>query len=236
VLVGRAFQVAGDNYTYRITAVLAPTQLQLNRAWVSASITPADQRLFTIAMDRYALPDDFDRPVDDWENVFSPYAIEPRTPNEFRDARRSDIEIRLEDPEIYTVFGLTDNQSAQMVHFNPYPKTARILQFPYQAKHPTIDSDQDKILYPSSYMEAFIDVMLQLANRDYDDNSVKTQQLIMDSFKAHAAQQANPGVTDGGPVLTPANSVRLSMRTAYGLPTMNIDWGEHFDTGEASGL
>jgi hypothetical protein len=188
-------------------------------------------------MDRYALPDDFDRAVDDWDSMFAPFNISARTPNQFRESRLTNRTIRLGDPEIYTKYGLTDNQSAEIVHFDPFPENARILQFAYQSKHPPINSDQDKILYPHSYMEALIDLILQLANRDYEDkDSAKVQQLIIDSFRAHNAQQSNPGTTDGGPILRPANLVRSSMRDAYGLPATSVDWGDAWDTGAHLGL
>jgi hypothetical protein len=221
---------------YRVKTVTSPTTITLNKAWVGTSITAADELTYTLAMDRYALPDDFDRPVDSWESFFTPNEILPVEPNEFAERRRNwSGSMRLGDPEIYTLYGLTDNQAARIVHFDPYVEDARILTFAYQQEHPEINSDQDMILYPNSYIGAFMDIMIQLADRDYENNA-KMQVVLQDALRKHNMQQSNPGVTDSRPILTPANSVRRTMQFAYGLPTATIDWGDAFDNGAIFGL
>jgi len=227
--------VLGDEYIYRIASVTSPTAITLNRAWVNDSITVADEFTATIAMDRYALPDDYDRMIDAIKSSFGVIDVEPVTPNRFMESRRNQRSILLNDPDIYTVYGLTDNQSAQMIHFNPFFENARMLEFSYQQVHPTIDSDQDKILYPATYLDAFIDVLLELANRDYEDNA-KFQAVLMDALRAHDLHQGNPGATDSRAQLQPANDVRRSMRHAYGSGSVPVDWGTAFDNGSIHGL
>jgi hypothetical protein len=233
--IGRAIQVNGDDYIYRIAAVTSPTGLTLDRAWVNANLVVADEKVATIAMDRYALPSDFGRPVDDWQSFFAPYNIEPRSANEFREVRRRERDIRLGEAEVYTKFGMTDNEAAEMVHFHPWPETARILRFEYQKNHPVIDSDQDKILYPLTYLEALLDVCLHLANRDYE-NSTKAQQALLDSIRSHNMQQSNPGATDPTIRIEPMGETRIQIKEAYGDTVTDIDWGDWFTTGRKHGL
>ena len=115
------------------------------------------------------------------------------------------------------------------------PCERRLLTFQYQKQHPEITSDQDKILYPSNYLNAFIDIMLEFANRDYDDN-VKMQKVMQDAIRQHNLQQSNPGPTDTRPIIQPANSTRLSIQASYGSPMAEIDWGPLFDNGAIYGF
>lgn len=230
--IGRAVQVSGDEYVYRVKAVPANNQLQLNRAWVSASITASDEKTLDVGMDRYTLPANFDRAVDDWQGFFAPYDIKPVDPYVFRERRRDRPDMRFGDPEVFTIFGLQN--SRQIVHFDPYPENARLLNFEYQKRHPKIDSDNDQILYPYSYLNALMDILLQLANRDYEDSG-KMEVVLRDALRSHNLQQSNPGVTASRPRIAPSNRMRRTMRTAYGWPS-NIDWGDAFDTGEIHGL
>lgn len=237
--IGRAFQVSGDDYVYRIAAVPSATTLTLNRAWVSDNITASDEKVTTIAMDRYALPSDFDRPIGDVLNFAAPFKIAPISPYEFKQIRYASPGVvgQTDDPGVYTIYGMTDNQAAQMLHFHPYPKNARILEYTYIQVHPEIDSDQDKILYPLSYLEAFIGTLLYIANRDYEDASpAKTQQILFDAMRSHNLQQSSAGPTESDVRLRPANNVRRSLRRAYGVPGMRVDWGSTFETGHSSGL
>ena len=227
--------VTSDEEVFRIIAVQSPTQLKLDKIWTQDSIAVSDERTATIAMDRYALPSDFGRTVDNWQNFFAPYNILPVTPNEFKERRRVEQRMQLEDPQIYTVHGLSENGAAQVVHFHPWPKNARVLRFEYQKKHPTIDSDQDQILYPSTYREALIDAVLHLANRDYEDSS-KMQQILVDFIRSHNMQQSNPGLHDSRICLEPSGETRSSIYASYGAPTTAIDWGDAFDTGRIFGL
>lgn len=232
---GRAFQVNGEEDLYRIIEVLTPTKVKIDRAWVQDSLTVADEKTVTIAMDRYALPADFDRTVTDWQNFFAPYKIEPATPNEFREMRINRRRILLSDPEMFTVFGFTDNESARIVHFYPWPKEARLLRFDYQISHPTIDSDQDNILYPLSYREALISTMLAVSARDFED-SAKMEKILQDSLREHNIQQSNPGLTDSKAQLEPSGRTRRQVYNSYGAGALNVDWGNAFDTGRTNGL
>ena len=231
--IGRAFQVSGDEYVYRIASVTSPTQFELTRAWVNASITAATELTYCIAMDRYALPTDFSRPVDDWLNFFHPHKVRPVDALLFRQRRRENPSILAADPEVYTLSGLING--AQVVHFDPFPENKRMLSYEYMRNHPIINSDQDMILFPSTYIGALVDAMIEIIDRDYESNA-KMDKVLQDSLRRHNLQQSNPGATESFPVIQPANMVRRQLRGAYGFPSSQIDWGDAFDTGEIYGL
>lgn len=236
--VGRAIQVSGYNTIYRIASVTSATTLTLDQAWIDADIDATDECTYTIAMDRYALPSDYDRPLGDALNFDGILDIDPLTPQDFRQWRYDHPGVidNLGEPQRYTILGLTDNQAAQIIVFDPYPENARLLKFPYMRIHPKIDSDQDKVLYPISYLGALADTLEYVASRSYDDASpVKLQQLVADAIRAHNIQQSSAGPTDSNIQIRPANRVRRQIRAAYGRPTTRVDWGDRWDTGEAFG-
>lgn len=226
---GRAFQVVGDEYIYRIEDVLSATQITLNRAWVSDSIVPADERTFVIAMDRYALPVDFDRPTDDWLNFFDPTGIKPVNPNQFAARRRREEGgslIAPGDPQVFTIYDLNQGQTTEIVHFDPFPNERRLLTFQYMANHPEITTDNDKILYPERYLEFVITAVVELALRHYED-SAKADQTLMDMIREYNWQTKT--VVDTIHRMTPSGKTRAQFQRAYGSGGARINWGSAFD-------
>jgi len=229
----RAIQVSGDNYVYRIKKVLSSTQVTLNRAWISDSITASDEKTATIAADRYALPTNFDRPVGSWENFFSPYKILPIDNDELREKRYGQG-IEVDDPQYFTIWGMNDAQTAYIVLLHPYPDERRMLTFEYQRNHPEVNSDNDKILYPNSYLSAIIDMVLYIAHRDFDDDE-KMQITLMDKIREYNMQASNPTLTDKKMILRPRNRTRTDIRKGFG-NVVRINWGTYWDRQNAGDL
>jgi len=231
--IGRAIQVSGDDYVYRITAVPTPTSVTLHRAWVNASVAASDEKTCTVAMDQYVLPADYSRPVGSFKSFFMPYNVRPVTNDEFSDVRRDRRDIRLADPEIFTLYGLQNGR--QVLHFDPFPENARMLEYEYQKVHPKIDSDQDQIMYPFQYIETLMEAVQYLAERDYKD-SPKAETILRDMLRNHNLSQSNAGPTQTVAAIRPSQHMRRSMRVAYGYPHTSIDWGDAFDTGAKNGF
>lgn len=224
--VNRQFQVVGFPTIFRIVDVTSPTEITLDRAWTTDSITPADEYTFKIAVDQYVLPTDFDRPATSLRNFLEPYKIAAVSPNEFEEIRRDRSGIVIGDPSFYTIYGMNDGQTAWKIHFHPWPREARVIRFPYQMIHPTINSDNDKILFPVRYNEAIIEMVLQLAQRDYED-SEKTQQTLMQMIQAFNEQ--TPSLTDNKNVMRPSKSIRRNIRRAAAFQGVRIDYKDYFD-------
>lgn len=226
--ISRAFKTSGSEYVYRIDAVPAPNQLTLNRAWIESSITDADEQTFTIGADRYALPENYDRATGDLRSFFAPYGIVAVGPEEFRDIRRREKGIRVGEPRYFTIYGMNEAETQELIHFHPFPDDARLLEYQYQRNHPDIDSDNDKILMPVRYREALIEMVLQLAERDYEDDA-KTQIMLADMLRAFNQQGSAQEITEDRKVMRPRNSVRTRIRNAYARGGLSIDWGDYFD-------
>ena len=222
----RAFQVSGDKTVYRIEDVLSPTEIALNLAWISDSITVSDERTFTVAADLYTLPADYDRPTDDIRNFFGPYKIKPRNPNEFVERRTVNPGITLGEPDIFTIYGMNEGQTTELIHFHPYPKNARMLTYSYQSNHPVINSDNDKILYPQRYMEFIINAVYQICLDAYED-STKADRALINMMREYNWQTDD--ITDATPRLRPLNEVRISMKRAHRYGGHRINWGSYFD-------
>jgi hypothetical protein len=233
--VTRAFQAAGDPVIYRIIAVPAPTQLQLDRAWVSDDVALIDERSWTIAVDNYALPTDFDRPLTDAQAFFAPYSIQPIDPDKFERIRRTDRGITLGEPKYFTIYGMNAAQTAYVIHFHPWPKEQRLLRYPYQMVHPEINSDNDKILFPQRYVSAIMEMVLQLALRDYEDDA-KVEQALVDMLRTYNQQVANPDVTGTRLRLGKSGRIRRRMQRSFGFGGDRIDWGNWFDKSDVYGI
>ena len=233
----RVFHVSGDPYPYRIKKVLGPTQIQLYKAWRSDSITISDEKTFTIAQDRYALPVDLDRPIDDMQGFFASYRIMPISPERLRELRRAQTNnsLLLGEPQYYTVFGMNPGETTQLVHFHPYPQYSRLLQYSYQKVHPTIDSDNDKILYPDRFIGYIIDAMAFYIRRDFEDEA-NVQQTMIDMLRSYNQQAANEGATKEPINLRNSTSIRSDIRMALNRSGASIDWGETFDRAGNTGF
>lgn len=226
---GRAIQFSGVDYVYRIDSVTSSTVLELNRPWLDASVVAADQVTWTIGADRYVLPVDFDRPIADMDAFLVPYGIEPVSPEEFqRRRRRYRNSIETGEPEVFTIYGLNEGQTQEIIHFDPWPQNARLINYPYIKQHPVIDSDNDKILYPKRVVEVIMEMVLQLAYRDYEDDD-RMQVTLMEMIQKYNQSVGKQTVTQNRPQMKPANQRRRSIYRSYRAGGGNVDWGDAFD-------
>ena len=226
--VGRAIKFSSCEYVFRISEVTTPTTIELNRAWFEDSITVTDEVTFTIAMDQYVLPEDFDRPIDDFSSFLAPYEISPIDPAEFQELRRRHSGLHIDQPNVFTIYGLNEAQTAMVLHLDPYPDEVTVLDFPYIKIHPEIDSDNDKILYPKRVIEVIIEMMLQLAYRDYEDDD-RMQVALMDMITKYNQSVGKSTATDRRKVMKPSKRTRMDIYRAYRAGGANIDWGDTFD-------
>lgn len=228
----RALQVVGDEIVYRIIEVLGTNTVRVHRPWNGDSITPADERTFIIAADRYALPVDFDRPTDGWENFLDAVGIKPTNPNDFA-LRRRGKGIQDTNPQVYTIYNLNDGQTTEIIHFDPYPRDRNLLAFHYMAQHPEITSDNDKILYPERYLEFIVTAVVELALRHYED-STKADQTLMDMIREYNWQTKT--VVDTIQRMTPSGRTRAQFQRAYGNGGARMNWGSAFDIAGNTGF
>ena len=219
---------------YRISEVISPRIVRLNRVWIGTTEIPADANDdtvgVTLAMDQYVLPEDFDRPTGEWEDFLSSYHIKGAGPEEFAKLRRSQGRtVTLDDPKVYTVYGLDPSESYQVLHLHPWPQEQTMLQYYYQRLHPTLEHDVDHVLFPQTQLGMIMEAVIYLANRDYEDDQRMQAALMefMQQFKT--AKGANMVVQDKK-ILTPWRGGRArSVRDIRGMGGARFDYGEFFD-------
>lgn len=227
--IGAAFQADGYDYVYRIESINSTSSVELNRAWIDSSITASDEVVWKVGWDRYALVEDFDRPIDSFNAFLAPYGIKPVSPEDMAERRRrrgGDIEV--DEPEVYTLFGMNTAQTQELIHFDPWPDAARLLTYDYISRHPTIDSDNDKILYPRRVIEVIIEMVLQLAYRDYEDDA-RMQQTLIEMIQKYNQSIGKKSVTANKRIMRPDGRTRMEVYRAYRFGGGNVDWGESFD-------
>lgn len=227
--LGRAIEVSNCDYVFRIEEVPSSTEVKLNRAWFQDDIDATDEVTFTIAADRYVLPTNFDRPIDDFNSFLSPYGIDPVSPEDFQERRRRyGNKIQVGEPEVFTIYGLNDAQTAEIIHFDPWPDKVQILNYPYVKQHPIIDSDNDKILYPKRVVEVIIEMVLQLAYRDYEDDD-RMQATLVEMIRKYNQSVGKKTVTQNRRVMRPDGRTRREVYRAFRSGGGNIDYGDAFD-------
>lgn len=226
-MINRAIQIGAHETVYRVESVETPASLTLNRPWLGDDADD-EELAYTIAQDRYTLPQDFDRPTHGWENFFSSTDVEPVTPDDFlRKRRRHGASMLVGDPDVYTVYGLDPSQTLQVIHFDPYPEDARILVYTYQQNHPVVETDADRILFPLTHETIIIEAMLYLANRDYEDSD-KMQVVLHDYIRSLNTAQGSGNVTQPNMRIFITNPYRKFQGIRY-MGGRRIDWGSRFD-------
>lgn len=161
-MIGRALLISGHPVVYRIAAVPTTTTLTLDRAFIGTTSdggTAVDDYPFRIAQDRYELPLDFDRPVDqEWSlaGATSQLTVRVREASEIRDRRIRRSPYSTNDPQIVTLWDIDDEGEHRIAIFDPYPSNLRLVRFDYQAVHPDILKDTQRILYELRQEELII--------------------------------------------------------------------------------
>jgi hypothetical protein len=231
-------QFGRDTPIYRIKKVVSPTQIELNRPWLGDTVTPAsaddDTVAVIMAMDRYAMPEDFDRPTGSWQDFLSAYNIKPLGPQEFAEQRsRRGRNIETDDPTHYTIYGLDPSNTYQVLHLEPWPGQQTLLQYDYQREHPDVEFDTDLVLFPHSQLSIVIEAVIYLANRDYKDDQRLGAALTeyLQQFNAAKSQQ---NVTSDRKQLAPWVARARSVRQTRG--GLRIDYGDYFDVAGNTGL
>lgn len=223
---GRAFQVSGDEYVYRIASVESATSLTLNRIYLGDTDTAVT---YCIAQDKYSLPEDLDRPIDDWQSFFAPYSLQltgDHTMARRRRARGGDI--LLGEPDSFTLEGLDDQLQARQVRLDPFPEYQRMYTFRYMKNHPEVENDNDRILFPVRAENVIIEAMVRLAYRDHEDDD-RMEVALRDLLMEENMLLSNREATQEPLRITPSNARKLAEQARFGGTGRRIDYGSYFD-------
>ncbi len=233
-MVGRAVQIGGEKTLYRVASVESPTSLTLNKQWIGDTIADASTGII-IGQDQYALPEGFDRPAAGWESFLTPYHIEAIGPDKFKNLRTSRAgQIRTQAPEVFTIYGLTQFNYQQVLHLDPFPLQAQVLNYSYYIDHPEIENDESRVLVTSAKLDAVIEGMLYLATRDYTDDT-KMEAVLRDYMRALNSAGGSPGAAEDISQLSPNMRQKYQRRNQWGRG-VRINWGSLFDRSDRVGF
>lgn len=218
---------------YRVAKVVSPTRIELNRVWIGSTVTVAsvddDTTTMVLAMDQYALPEDFDRPDGEWEDFLSDYAVVPLSADKFKTERRKQGAVIVTDkPRVFTVYGLDPSETYQVIHFNPWPVEQTMLQYSYLRVHPAIEQDTDKVLFPPAQHSMLIEAVLTFANRDYEDDQ-RSQAAMLEFMMQFRSVGAQNSVVSNEKNLSPWTGYRARAPLSRAGGGVRYDYGTHFD-------
>jgi len=226
-----AIQIGSGTPVYRIAEIISPTEIKLNRPWIGDSNAPTgsdDDTLydFIMAMDQYALPEDFDRPLGEWTDFLSTYHVNPLGPADFKKERQKEnTDIITGDPMYFTVYGMDPNNTYQVIHFHPFPAQETMMEYSYIRLHPEVKNDADLILYPDPQVGVIIEAVLYLANRDYEDDQ-RLNDALQEFVRQFDVTVGKRTMVSNLMMIQPKVSRMRSTRSAGRL---KIDYGEFWD-------
>lgn len=233
-MTGRAIKLSADPTVYRIVSVESPTSLTLSKPWMGEDQADAELAYF-IGQDQYALPADFDRPCGTWESFLEPYGVLPVNPDEFKAIRMQRANApRVDNPAVFTIYGLTPGENQQVLHLDPFPKSRQILAYSYQKDHPQVSTDSDRVLVPVAKQDAVIEGVLYLATRDYTDDN-KVQLVLQDYIRTLNTAAGSKSKTEIPHAISPSGKHRLRARGQWGYGA-RINWGSLFDRPDRVGF
>lgn len=233
-LIGRAVVIAGHPVVYRVANVTSATALTLDRTFLGETSdggATVDDYVYQIVQDRYELPVDFDRPVDeDWSrhDGTTTSFIRVISPKEMAARRRVRQPYAGADPDSVSLWRHDAEGEHRLAVFDPYPDTARLVRFEYQAVHPLIENDTQRILFDMKNEEIILAGVEFLMLRGPDDDA--RAGLMLDEF---LRQQMNAvAKTELGQQrtrITASQERALQQRSKWARKGRRFNWGRYFD-------
>jgi hypothetical protein len=233
-MVGRAFVASGTPLVYRIVAVNSATSLTLNRAWqgdtTDGSATP--DLNYQILQDRYDLPDDMDRPIEDRWSLFREQSVWPvfvRDADFVRDRRDTRApDATQDDPDAVTLWDMDSQGEHRVAILDPFPRFQRVITFPYMRIHPVIDRDIQRILYPPRYEEVIVDAVTFLLQAGPDDDN-RTDLALGEFLRQRLEAASAREIGQKRLRLTPSKERVVQQQAKFRRNGVRVDWGSYFD-------
>jgi len=225
---GRAFIFATHPLVYRIASVDSATTLTLDRAYVGETVTESE---YQISQDRYDLPQDFDRPVDeDWTRYddSSKATIRVVSPKEVALRRRTRPSDSTGDPDVVTLWQQDTVGEHRVAVFDRYPDSARVVRFEYQRQHPLIEDDTQRILFDmktEEMIQAGVEYLILRGPEDDARAGMMVGEFLRERMDAVAKSEIGKQRTR----LSVSQERAIQQRTKWGRKGRRTDWGSYFD-------
>lgn len=241
-MIGRAIAVDSEQLIYRVADVVSATSLRLDREYQGDTTDGTDDAPdlpYHIMQDRYDLPLDFDRPVDEqWTGYQgnSDYQIlitDAATIRRRRQGRAPASTVT--QPDAVTLWKNDDQLEHRQVIVDPFPKEQIIIQFEYQAVHPEISKDTQRILFGPRQEEMLHSAMEWMLLSGPDDDA-RAGMALSEYLRNRGEDLAKQEIGQERMRLSASQERAMQQRSKWRRRGMRINWGSAFDRKDFYGF
>lgn len=231
---GRVLLLSGHPIPYLIKNVNTATSITLDRTYIGPTTdgTSALPDLnYKIVQDRYDLPLDFDRPVDeDWTRFddTSSTNIRVRDAATIRARRQQRAPFTTGDPDIVAIWARDEQDEHRQAIFDQYPDAVRVVRFDYQKQHPKIELDNQRLLFPQKHEELIMSGVEFLALRGPEDD-VRAELMLGDFLAQQNVAVSKTEIGEQPTVLTASTVGSRQQRRKWRRKGSRINYGSYFD-------
>jgi hypothetical protein len=234
-MVGRAFVVNQEQLIYRVADVVSATSLRLDREYQGDTTDGSDDAPdlpYHIMQDRYDLPLDFDRAVDErWTGYqgtadFTLMIIDASMVRARRRGRAPASTVT--QPDAVTLWKNDDQDEHRQVILDPFPKDQVVIQFDYQSLHPKIEKDTQRILFAPRHEEMIQSGVEWLLLSGPDDDA-RASMALGEYLRNRGEDMAKQEIGQQRTRITASQERYLQQRSKWRRRGMRINWGSAFD-------
>lgn len=230
----RAIVISGHPVVYRISKVNSATSITLDRNFIGTTSdggTTQDDYTYKIVQDRFDMPLDFDRPVDeDWTlyDATTKRTIRLIPPDEIRDRRAARDAYATGVPTVATIWRRDDEDEHRVAVLDRFPDAQYLVRFEYQKVHPDIEYDYQRILFDQKYEEMILDGIEFLILRGPEDDQ-RAQLMLMEYLNQQNSSVTRTEIGQRRTRITPSEARAIHQRRKWRARGTRIDWGSYFD-------
>jgi len=234
-MIGRAIVVNGEQLIYRVADVVSATSLRLDREYQGDTTDGSDDAPdmpYHIMQDRYDLPLDFDRAVDEkWTGYqgSADFTLVITDANTVRARRRGRAPASsVTQPDVVVLWRNDEQNEHRQVIFDPFPKDQAIIQFDYQAIHPKVEKDTQRILFAPRHEEMIQSGVEWLLLSGPEDDA-RAQLALGEFLRNRGEDLAKQEIGQQRTRLNASQERVLQQRTKWRRRGMRVNWGSAFD-------
>jgi hypothetical protein len=234
-MVGRAIVVNGEQLIYRVADVVSATSLRLDREYQGDTTDGTDDAPdmpYHIMQDRYDLPLDFDRAVDEkWTGYqgSADFTLVITDANTVRARRRGRAPAStVTQPDIVVLWKNDEQNEHRQVVLDPFPKEQVVIQFDYQAIHPKVEKDTQRILFAPRHEEMIQSGVEWLLLSGPEDDA-RAQLALGEFLRNRGEDLAKQEIGQQRTRLNASQERALQQRTKWRRRGMRVNWGSAFD-------
>ena len=202
-MVGGWIKFSDRNEIYRILSVELPTICSITPAYNGTS-HGTDGVSFTIGLDTYVLPVDFDRPFADvTQFIATPPNLRPIEPAEMHRRKAGTTAVGI--PDAFTINYGEDNRWYLVL--DPTPDIKMQIKGDYVRTINKVYNDEDTLPYPLRMEGVIVDACIYLLKRDAQ-NDLQSASLILQDYLRRRSENSTPTSVTPRMRITPSTECR----------------------------